>query len=157
MLTDHVQGLSHITGIDFDKKTVRVVDSGNEKFQASNVHFVGKAVASILQHPEKTANKYLSVASFNVSVNEIIAAIEGLTGEKYAVTKVASADLQKLGEDKLAKGDYSAFLELVTVWNYKDGAGKGLTAETSANELLGLKEEDFKATVKAWLGKQGRL
>jgi hypothetical protein len=121
------------------------------------VHFVGKAVASILQHPEKTANKYLSVASFNVSVNEIIAAIEGLTGEKYAVAKVASADLQKLGEDKLAKGDYSAFLELVTVWNYKDGAGKGLTAETSANELLGLKEEDFKATVKAWLGKQGRL
>ncbi|OIW28169.1 NAD(P)-binding protein [Coniochaeta ligniaria NRRL 30616] len=150
-------GLKHITGIDFDKKTVRVVDSGNEKFQASNLHFVGKAVASILKHPEQTANKYLSVASFNVSVNEIIKTIEQLTGTTYAVDKVSSADLEKLGADKLAKGDYSAFGPLVTAWNYADGANKGLTPETSANELLGLKEEDLKETVKAWLVKEGKL
>lgn len=151
------QGLKNIVGIDFDKKTVRVVDSGNEKFQASNVHFVGKAVASVLKHPEQTANKYLSVASFNVSLNEIIKTIEELKGTSYTPTKVASADLQKLGEDKLAKGDYSAFVPLVTAWNYADGAKKGLTPETSANELLGLKEEDLKETVKQWLIKEGQL
>lgn len=150
-------GLKNIVGIDFDKKTVRVVDSGNEKFQASNVHFVGKAVASVLKHPEQTANKYLSVASFNVSLNEIIKTIEELKGTSYTPTKVASADLQKLGEDKLAKGDYSAFVPLVTAWNYADGAKKGLTPETSANELLGLKEEDLKETVKQWLIKEGQL
>ncbi|KAH8906427.1 NAD(P)-binding protein [Coniochaeta sp. PMI_546] len=150
-------GLKHIVGIDFEQKTARVVDSGNEKFQASNVHFVGKAVASILKHPEQTANKYLSVASFNVSLNEIIKTIEELTGTTYTVNKVSSADLQKLGEEKLSKGDYSAFGPLVTAWNYADGAGKGLTPETSANELLGLKEEDLKETVKAWLVKEGQL
>lgn len=114
-------------------------------------------MASILKHPEQTANKYLSVASFNVSLNEIIKTIEELTGTTYTVNKVSSADLQKLGEEKLSKGDYSAFGPLVTAWNYADGAGKGLTPETSANELLGLKEEDLKETVKAWLAKEGQL
>jgi len=150
-------GLKNILGIDFDQKTVRVVDSGNEKFQTSNLNFIGKAVASILKHPEQTANKYLSVASFNVSLNEIIKTVEELTGTTYTVNKASSADLQKLGEDKLSKGDFSAFGPLVTVWNYADGAGKALTPETSANELLGLKEEDLKATVKEWLVKQGQL
>lgn len=152
-----MQGLAHITGIDFDKKTVRVVDSGNEKFQTSNLHFVGKAVAAVLQHPEKTANKYLSVASFNVSINEIVAAIEELTGQEYEVTKASSADLQKLGEEKLAKGDYSAFGPLVTAWCYGDGAGHALTPDKSANELLGLQEESLKDTVREWLKKQGKL
>ena len=156
-LTYTYQGLNHITGIDFDKKTVRVVDSGNEKWQASNLHFVGKAVAAVLNNPDKTANKYIQVASFNVTHNEIIKIIEELTGKTFTVERVSGKELQQLGEDKLAKGDYSAFGPLVTAWNYADGANKGLTAETSANELLGLQEEDLKETVKAWLQKQGQL
>ena len=121
------------------------------------MHFVGRAVASVLKHPEQTANKYLSVASFNVSLNEIIKTIEELTGTTYTVNKVSSAELVKTGEEKLAKGDFSAFVQLVTAWNYADGADKALTKETSANELLGLQEEDLKATVKSWLQKQGKL
>ncbi|KAB5584998.1 hypothetical protein GE09DRAFT_1048209 [Coniochaeta sp. 2T2.1] len=150
-------GLNHITGIDFDKKTVRVVDSGNEKWQASNLHFVGKAVAAVLNNPDKVANKYLQVASFNVNHNQIVKTIEELTGKTFTVDRASSKELQQLGEDKLAKGDYSAFGPLVTAWNYADGANKGLTPDTSANELLGLKEEDLKETIKAWLQKQGQL
>lgn len=134
-----------------------MVDSGNEKFQASNLHFVGRAVAAVLRHPEQTANKYLSVASFNVSANEIVAAAEALTGDKYAVERVSAADLVKQGEEKLAKGDFSAFGPLVQAWNYADGAGHALTAETSANAMLGLQEDDLKATVKEWLVKEGQL
>jgi hypothetical protein len=114
-------------------------------------------VAAILKNPDKTANKYLSVASFNVSIRDVIATIEKLTGQKYEVGKASSTDLQKQGEEKLAKGDYSAFRELVTVWCYADEAGHALTAETSANELLGLEEESLEDTVRGWLKKEGRL
>lgn len=121
------------------------------------MHFVGRAVVSVLQHPEQTANKYLAVASFNISINEVIAIVEELTGCKYTVNRVSSANLQKLGEEKLAKGDFSAFGPLVQVWHYADGAGKAFGPDTSANAMLGLKEDDLRATVKEWLVKQGQL
>jgi hypothetical protein len=133
------------------------VDSGNEKFQASNLNFVGKAIASILKHPDQTANKYLSVASFNVSLNDIIKIVEELTGKTYAVTKVSSEELQKTGEEKLSKGDFSAFRELVQAWNYADGIGHGLKPDDSANELLELPQDDLKGTIKNWLTKVGAL
>lgn len=134
-----------------------MVDSGNEKFQASNLNYIGKAVASILKHPEKTANKYLAVASFNVSHNEIIKVIEELTGTTFAVNRVDSEELQKLGEEKLSKGDFSAFLPLLQRWNFADGKGHAVRPEDSADQLLELPKDDLGESIRAWLTKNGRL
>lgn len=134
-----------------------MVDSGNEPFQASNLNYVGKAVASILQHPEQTANKYLSVSSFQPSHNEIIKIVEELTGTKFTVNRVDSEELQKQGEEKLAQGDFSAFLPLLQRWNFADGKGHAPSKEDSADELLGLERDDLRASVKAWLEKSGKL
>jgi len=110
-----------------------------------------------LQHPDETANKYLGSASFNLSQNELIALVEDLTGSKLPVTHVKSADVQKAGEDKLAAGDFRAFVDFLRVHNSADGAGNELTEEQSANGLIGLPYEDLKVVVESWLKRQGAL
>ncbi|KAK4237524.1 hypothetical protein C8A03DRAFT_44611 [Achaetomium macrosporum] len=158
-------GLFFYWGLDFsglgtinlNDKTATIIDSGNEKFQASNLAHVGKAVAGILKHPDETANKYLATASFNLSQNELIALVETLTGSKLPVTRVKSADLQKAGEEKLAAGDPRAFVDFLRVHNSADGAGNALTEEESANKLIGLPYEDLRASVESWLKRKGAL
>lgn len=134
------------------------MDSGNEKWQASTLTHVGKAVAGILKHPDETANKYLATASFNLSQNELIQVVEELTGDKFPVTSHAkSAELQKEGENKLELGDFRAFVDLLRVHNAADGAGNALKESESANELIGLPYEDLRETVEAWLKREGAL
>ncbi|KAK3385416.1 hypothetical protein B0H63DRAFT_472888 [Podospora didyma] len=138
-------------------KTASIVDSGNEKWQASNLPQIGKSVAAILNHPDETANKYLGTASFNLSQNELIGVVEELTGVKLAIIHLKSEDIQKAGEEKIAQGDFRAFLDFLRVHNFADGAGNALKAEESANELIGLPYEDLRETVKSWLEKAGVL
>lgn len=133
------------------------MDSGNEKWQASNLDHIGKAVVAVLKNPDKTANKYLSSASFNISSVELVEAVESLIGSKLTINRVESQKLQQLGEEKLSKGDYSAFLELLRVWNAADGAGHALKPEDSVETLLGVPSDDLTQSVKAWLTKTGAL
>ncbi|KAI1498996.1 hypothetical protein F5X99DRAFT_296986 [Biscogniauxia marginata] len=138
-------------GFDKTARTAVISDSGNEPVQASNVAFVGKAVASVLSNPDKTANQYLSVASFNPSQNEILDILQKETGESWKVTHVNTADHEKVGLEKLAKGDFSAFVDLLRARVFRDGAGLAVKGPNSADSLLGLEEEDLTATLKEWL------
>lgn len=151
-------GLEHnLFGIDLQKKTASVYDSGNERFQASNLPFVAKAVAAVLKQAgsegDKTANKYLQIASFTPTQNELIAAAQELSGgsEGWTVTSVKSAEVQKAAADKLAGGDFSSFVDLLSVWQFADGAGHApdLKSPEFGNTVLGLAAEDFKASVAA--------
>ncbi|KAL2024910.1 hypothetical protein VTK56DRAFT_3609 [Thermocarpiscus australiensis] len=143
--------------INLKDKKATVIDSGNEKWPASTLAQVGKAVVGVLRHPDETANKYLSTASFNLSQNDLIALVEELTGAKFPVTREKSADVQKAGEEKLATGDPRAFTYLLRAHNSADGAGNELKDEESANDLIGLPYEDLKAAVESWLKRQGAL
>lgn len=143
--------------INLKDKTATVVDSGNEKFYASTFPQIGRVVAGILKNPDQTANKYLSTASFNLSQNELIALVEELTGSKLSVTKLSSADFRQAGEEKLAAGNYAAFVDLLKVHNHADGAGNGLSEEQSDNRLVGVPYEDVKVVVEEWLKRQGAL
>ncbi|KAM7191709.1 hypothetical protein V8F20_009186 [Naviculisporaceae sp. PSN 640] len=137
------------SGINLQDKTAVIVDSGNEKFQASRKAHIGKAVAAILNHPEETANKYIGTASFNISQNELVAIIEELIGEKLSIIHESSADLQKAGEEKLAQGDFRAFVDFLRAHLHGDGAGNALT--DAANEILGLPFEDPKEVIRSFL------
>ncbi|KAK1752979.1 hypothetical protein QBC47DRAFT_415712 [Echria macrotheca] len=144
-------------GVNVKDKTATIVDSGNEKFQTSNLAHIGRAVAGILKHPDETANKYLATASFNPSQNEIVGIVEELTGEKYNVTRLKSEDLWKAGEEKLARGDFRAFGDFLKVWNHADGIGHAVEGSESANELLGVPYEDLRETLKAYLTRVGAI
>ncbi|KAI4862707.1 NAD(P)-binding protein [Hypoxylon rubiginosum] len=139
--------------VGFDKrtKTATIYDSGDEPVQASNLPFLGRVVAAVLSQPEKTANQYLSVASFNPSQNQILKIVEAKTGEKWKVEHASTAEQEKIGLEKLSKGDYSAFSNLLRHRIYADGAKRAVEGEDNAIGLLGLQEEDLAATVEKWL------
>ncbi|KAI6082307.1 NAD(P)-binding protein [Hypoxylon rubiginosum] len=138
-------------GFNKSTKTATIYDSGNEYVQASNLPFLGRVIAAVLSQPEKTANQYLSVASFNPSQNQILEIVEAKTGEKWKVEHASTAEQEKIGLDKLSKGDYSAFSNLLRRRIYADGAKLAVVGDSSANGLLGLQEEDLAATVEEWL------
>ncbi|KAK4176587.1 hypothetical protein QBC36DRAFT_290382 [Triangularia setosa] len=145
-----------LSTINLQGKTSSLVDSGNEKFQVSTLAQVGRAVVKILQRPEETRNKYLVTSSFQASQNEIIKVVEELTGEKYPVVNREKADdLQKAGEEKLAVGDFRAFIDFLRAYNHKDGVGNAVKEEESANGLIGLEYEDLRGSVREWLVKAG--
>lgn len=129
------------------------MDSGDERFPASTLDFIGRAVASVLSHPEETANKYLLVASFNPSRNEILSILEELTGgAKWEVKREDSKSLRKLADEKFAAGEVgTAFPLFLNVYLFADGAGTALTEETSANKLLGVEGEDLRDVLRKWL------
>jgi len=132
-------------------KTATIYDSGNEPFTGTNLPTIGKAIASVLLNPSKFANCYLSIASFITTQNEILKNFEEETGEKWTVNRVATDESQKTADEKLAKGDYSAFSDYLKVFLYRDGKGQSPKKENLANEELGLPVEDLKATVKGAL------
>ncbi|KAI1407157.1 NAD(P)-binding protein [Hypoxylon sp. FL1857] len=138
-------------GFNKDTKTAVIYDSGNEPVQASNLAFIGRAIAAVLSQPDKTANQYFSIASFNPSQNQILEIVEAETGERWNVEHATTAEQEKIGLEKLSKGDYSAFSNLLRRHIYADGANHAVKGEESANGLLGLQEEDLAATVKEWL------
>ncbi|KAK3949717.1 hypothetical protein QBC32DRAFT_266174 [Pseudoneurospora amorphoporcata] len=146
-----------LTGIDAKNGKATIIDSGTELWPASLQSHIGRAVSEILRHPDLTKNSYLSTASFNVSQNQLLAITEELTGKKLSVTHVDSKDIHKNGEEKLAKGDYSAFVDFLKVHFLADGAGNELKKEESANEKLRLLTEDVRAVVKGWLEEEGLL
>lgn len=139
-----------LLGFDAKARTVAITDSGNEKFQTSTKSTIAKAVASILKHPKETANQYLSIASVQPTQNEMLKIVEEETGGKWTVKRQSSAELVKTGEDKFAKGDYSAFLELVAAHLYADGADHAVKDGELANKLLGLPEEDLRESVRKY-------
>ncbi|KUI55744.1 hypothetical protein VP1G_03147 [Cytospora mali] len=142
-------------GFDLKAKKATIYDSGNEPFQTSNLGFIAKAVGSILKHPNETANRYILVASFQPTLNQILQILEDETGSKWAVENVSTQDLQKAGEEKLAKGDFSAFRELLRVHLYRDGEGHPVPADEKANNLLELPEEDLRGTIRKWVASAG--
>lgn len=147
-----------IFGFDAKAKKATIVDSGNEPFQTTNKGLIAKAVASILKHPQETANKYLTIASFQPTHNQILQIVEEETGSKWTVDPQSTTDLQKIGEEKLAKGDYSAFGQLLRVYLFRDGEGHPLKEDEKANKLLGLPaEEDLRATLRKWLSSNGAI
>ncbi|KAI1347129.1 hypothetical protein F5Y01DRAFT_296150 [Xylaria sp. FL0043] len=143
----------HPTGLDKTTKTATIYDSGNEPYQASNLALIGKAVAGVLKHLELTTNRYISIASFNPSQNQILELVEKITGEKWTVNRVPSSEQQKIGLEKLSKGDYSAFSNLLRRRIYGDGAGLAVEGPDNAVELLGLEGDDLEESVRAYLEK----
>jgi hypothetical protein len=135
-----------ILGFDPKNKTAKIFDSGNEPYYASNLPFVGKSVAAILMKSEKTANKYLTVASFTITQREVLEILEQETDVKFQITNVKTSDLEKIGDEMLAKGEPGAFFQYALQWMFADGANHAVKENDA--QLLGLDEDDLRATIK---------
>lgn len=134
-------------------RTATIYDSGNGPISACTLDFVGQAVVAILQRAEETANKYLSIVQFTLTMNQLLkqfAAELGVKEKDFSVTRVKSADLEKEGREKLAKGDYMGGINVLMAWSFGEGEYNATVKEEDvANELLGL-PRGTDAAVEKW-------
>ncbi|PTD06608.1 hypothetical protein FCULG_00005918 [Fusarium culmorum] len=137
--------------IDIRNRKFRMIDSGNEPFSATSLNFVGKAVAAILKKPEETANRYLNIAGVTRTQNEILKIFEQVTGDKFDVSHVSSTQLERIGDEKIAQGDFSAFGNYLEQFLFADNAGNALKGDENAIRLLGLQEENLEDVIKSVL------
>jgi len=67
-------------GTDMANHKPTIWDSGDVKFSTTTRATIGKAVAAVLAQPEKTANQFLFISSFEITQNERVASLEKATG-----------------------------------------------------------------------------
>ncbi len=138
-------------GFSVPNKSATIYDSGNEPFTGTNLPTIGLAIASILKNQNSTANKYIDIASFVTTQNDILKIFEEETATKWTVEKKKTDDSLKVADEKLAKGDYSAFSDYLKVALFRDGEGKSASESELANKELGLPKEELRNTIKAVL------
>ncbi|CUS13186.1 unnamed protein product [Tuber aestivum] len=141
-------------GIDIPNKRATLLDGGNTPFGTTNLSDIGQSVVGILAHPEETKNRYVFVQSAVTTQNKLLAAAEKAAGEKFAVEQQNTEDLEREGNEKIAKGDLSGFVDLIKRGIWAEGYG-GDYSEKLDNEILGVKVLDdagVEAVVKGVVG-----
>ncbi|KAF2629697.1 NAD(P)-binding protein [Macroventuria anomochaeta] len=142
-------------GLDQKNKTATVIDSGNATFSTSNLSFIGEAVVKTLENAEATKNQYVYVSEFQISQNELLAAAEKVTGEKFTVNKVSAKDHIAKGNELLQKGDFHGIGPLIQSITFGDDKLGDLKPSGLWNDKLGLKQESLEDSIKA--GFAGKL
>ncbi|KAL1599986.1 hypothetical protein SLS59_006059 [Nothophoma quercina] len=142
-------------GFNAQNKTATIVDSGNATFSTTNLGLIGEAVIKALENAEATKNQYVYVSGFQTNQNEILAAAEKITGEKWAVNKTTSKDLITKGNELLQKGDFSGLGPLIQAVTFSDEQLGDLKPSGIWNEKLSLRQESLEDSIKA--GFSGKL
>jgi len=142
-------------GFDIATRTASIWDGGNSVFTLTNVDQLRRAVIAVLERPAQTANKNLYIASVETSQKEILAALEEVTGSKWTVVNTTTDKQVSEGMEKLDKGDMSGAFMLVratSLSNTPNLRANFVRDEQLANDILGLKLESVKETVKRVVG-----
>ncbi|KAF2431557.1 NAD(P)-binding protein [Tothia fuscella] len=143
-------------GFNFKDHTAEIWDSGSAPFSTTNLPTIGLSLVKILStesNLKATANKYIYVASHTVSQNDILKAVEKITGSKWNVTSFSSKEVIPAELEKLGKHDYSGVMKLIQAAAFGDG-GLGDFGKVEGgvwNEKLGLPKENFEEDLKKFL------
>lgn len=136
-------------GFNAQSKTATIIDSGNATFSSTNLSTIGEAVVKALENAEATKNQYVYVSGFQTSQNEILAAAERITGEKWTISKTSAKDHIAKGNELLQKGDYSGIAPLIQAITFGEEEQLGdLKPSGLWNEKLGLKQDSFEDSIK---------
>ena len=145
----------HFGHLDLANKKAMVFDDGEAKFSMSNLAQVAKAVTKTLQHLEETEDKYILVHSFLITQNQLVAALEKVTGAKYAVTNEDSKKWFEEWVPKAKAGDQTGIYN--TIWGVAVTDSDFTTRPTFANKTLGLEDEDLEESLRTVLKKMGTI
>jgi hypothetical protein len=140
-------------GFDIAHQGAIIYDQGTEPFTGVTLAGIGQSVVGILQNPDETANRHLSVQSIQTCQNDILAAFETATEETWKVERSTSAELLARGRAKKENGQGGWVLDLVLGQLYEEGAAHSVVVakEKSDNDLLRVVEENLMDVVKEML------
>ena len=137
--------------LDLNAKKMLVFDDGNARFAATNLAQVARAVANTLLKEEEMKNKYLLIQSFAFTQNELLAALEKITGDKFERETVATKDFLAEHVPGSQKGEFEHMMNVVWAIGVTDSEFD--KRPTFANKLLGLEEEDLETSLREALAK----
>ncbi|CAG8173935.1 unnamed protein product [Penicillium olsonii] len=141
-------------GWNIPARTVTIFDGGDIPFEATNIDQVGKALAKCLVHADLTQNQYVYVNSFTTTQNEILQALEQVTGESITTSEGTVDELWNDGAAKVKEGQGLGVLGMIAGAIY----GKGNLARFSSkglwNEKLGLPQEDLTEFLRKYVTAQ---
>ena len=145
----------HLMGFDIQNHKAIIYDAGSERFTGTTLEGIGQAVVGALQRPEETANRFLKVQSINTCQNELLGALEEVSGQKWEVKKSTSEELVARGKAKYKASASGWVLDLAVSHLYELGKGRGLVApsrDQSDAEFLGVKDESAQDIARKLLG-----
>lgn len=147
---------SGFLGFSSADKTAIIFDNGTATFTSTNLRSIGLAIIKAFENPDLSKNKYIYISGVQTTQNQILAAAEKATGEKWTVVNVSAKDTIEKGRAKLQKGDFSGIGDLIqgvtfdAEHQYGDLSSAGLW-----NGKLGLENDDVERSVKVAL--EGKL
>lgn len=140
--------------------SAKIWGDGNTKFSATTRDSIGLAVTNILENPAETKNKMVYISSFEISLNDLLAAYKSVTGvsewnigygdidEGIEEAKHTSATSEDMREKMRAVGRLGLLVGL------KEELGADFVAAgLSDNELLGVPRGDLEQTIASSLEK----
>jgi len=131
---------------DLKAKRARIFDSGKTKWSTTTIDTAAATIVRVLLKPDATANRAVHVASFTVSQEEVLEALEKASGVAWQVEKITSSQALKKAHE-LDNADHSEGLKLlILLLLYSDDADRGANFEKSGlldNDLLGLPSENM--------------
>lgn len=137
-------------GWDLDARTVTIYDGGDVPYEVTTLDQVGRAIAKSLKRPGHTRNQFVYVNSFTVTQNEVLKALEKVTGDKFNVSQGTVEDLWQGGATQLEEGQPLGVLAMIAGTIY----GKGRLANYSKtkglwNEKIGLAPERLDEVIES--------
>ncbi|KAH9217964.1 isoflavone reductase [Leptodontidium sp. 2 PMI_412] len=141
-----------LTGFNASSKTVTLIDGGKTRFTASTSAQISRALISVLEHADETANKMVFVESFTTTQLDTLAAVEKVTGQKWNVAETTAEDVRAAGFQKIGEGNYKegGGLLIQALVLGKEGLEDHAHVEGGLwNDRLGLKGESLEAVVEA--------
>ncbi|KAL6835502.1 NmrA-like family domain-containing protein [Trichoderma camerunense] len=93
---------------DLRQKTAVIWDDGNSRSSMSTFKTIAQAIIQIFADPtsrEEAKNQYIRIATVTTTQNEILQALERVSGTKFQVTRIETAEGKRLGDQHLAPGD----------------------------------------------------
>ncbi|KAF3060842.1 hypothetical protein CFAM422_010863 [Trichoderma lentiforme] len=82
-------------GFDLRQKTAAIWDDGNNRSSMSTLKTIAQAIIQIFTDPtsrEEAKNQYIRIATATTTRNEILQALERVSGTKFQVTRIETAE-----------------------------------------------------------------
>ncbi|KAJ3547681.1 hypothetical protein NM208_g1393 [Fusarium decemcellulare] len=136
-----------LLGFDINNREARIYNGGNVPFSTGLRDLAAQALYALITNPERfeeAKNKYIHVASYTVTQNEVLSVVEKLTGQKWKVKNLTSEEVlpEALEDVKKGKNWGLAYqVQAILYGNGSDGHAVGDFRPLGIwNERLGLPE-----------------
>lgn len=94
-------------GFILDSKAHKAIlwDGGNVKFSTTRLATVGRAIVAIINNQDRTKNRAVYVHDTAMTMNELIAIIQGLDGIKWTTDEKSTADEEESAYGELSRSE----------------------------------------------------